>query len=81
MTSDARREALAALAQLSDLAPDVRIGQLVAHLGVLSEDEGGHGLGNIEDSDLLNVIQRHREELSQLAASLPNQTPQETGAA
>jgi hypothetical protein len=81
MTSDARREALAALAQLSDLAPEVRIGQLVAHLGILSEDDGGHGLGDIEDSDLLNVIQRHREELSRLSASLPDQTPQQTGAA
>ena len=81
MTSDARRQTLAALAQLSDLAPDVRIGQLVAHLGTLSEDDGGHGLGNIEDGDLLNVIQRHREELSHLSASLPNQTPQQTGAA
>ena len=68
MTSDARRDALAALAQLSDLAPEVRIGQLVAHLGILSEDEGGHGLGDIEDRDLLKVIQRHREELSQLSA-------------
>jgi hypothetical protein len=47
MASDPRRQALAALAELSDLAPDLRIGQLVAHLGVLSEDEGGHGLGDI----------------------------------
>jgi hypothetical protein len=81
MTPDARREALAALAQLSDLTPEVRIGQLVAHLGILSEDDGGHGLGNIEDCDLLTVIQRHREELSHVSASLHNQTPQQTGAA
>jgi hypothetical protein len=57
------------LARLSDLAPDVRIGQLVAHLGVLSEDEGGRGLGDIEDADLLNVIQRHHEELAHQATS------------
>jgi hypothetical protein len=81
MTSDVRREALAALTQLSDLAPEVRIGQLVAHLGILSEDDGGHGLGNIEDGDLLNVIQRHREELSRLSASSPNLSLQQTGAA
>jgi hypothetical protein len=81
MTSDARQETLAALAQLSDLAPDVRIGQLVAHLGILSEDDGGHGLGNIEDGDLLNVIQRHRDELLHLQASLPGRTLQRTGAA
>jgi hypothetical protein len=80
MTSDPRREALAALALLSDLAPDVRIGQLVAHLGVLSEDEGGHGLGDIEDADLLNVIQCHHEELAHLTATAPNQ-PLQAGAA
>jgi hypothetical protein len=79
MTSDARREALAALARLSELAPDVRVGQLVAHLGVLSEDDGGHGLGDIEDADLLEVIKRHHEELAQLTAIPPSQ-PLETGA-
>jgi hypothetical protein len=71
---------LAALARLSDLAPDVRIGQLVAHLGVLSEDEGGHGLGDIEDADLVTVIQRHYEELAQLTSAAPTQ-PVKTGAA
>jgi hypothetical protein len=69
MTRDARREALAALTELSDMAPDVRIGQLVAHLGILSADEGGHDLGDIEDSNLLKVIDRHRGELSEL---MPN---------
>lgn len=75
MTLDARREALAALVRLSDMATEVRIGQLVAHLGFLSEDEGGHGLGNIDDSDLLKVIDRHREELSQFLANAPNPFP------
>jgi hypothetical protein len=80
MISDARREALVALARLSDLAPDVRIGQLMAHLGVLSEDEGRHGLGDIENAELLAVIQRHHEELAHLTPTAPNQ-PLQTGAA
>jgi hypothetical protein len=71
MTPDARREALAALAELSDLVPEVRIGQLVAHLGFLSEDEGGRGLGDIEDGELLAVIHRHREEVVHLSADGP----------
>jgi hypothetical protein len=71
---------LEALARLSDLAPDIRIGQLVAHLGVLSEDEGGHGLGDIEDGDLLKVIARHRDELARLSTA-PNPSLQQTGAA
>jgi len=66
MTPDVRHETLAALAELSDLVPDVRIGQLIAHLGFLSEDEGGRGLGDIEDADLLAAIRRHREEVARL---------------
>lgn len=80
MTPDPRREALDALARLSDMAPDVRVGQLVAHLGVLSEDEGGCGLGDIEDCDLMKVIGRHRDELARLS-NAPNQSLQQTGAA
>jgi hypothetical protein len=63
MTPDVRREALAALAELSDSVPEVRIGQLVAHLGLLSEDDGGRGLGDIEDGELLALLRRHREEV------------------
>ena len=81
MTPDARREALAALAQLSEMAPDLRIGQLIAHLGDLSEDDGGRGLGDIEDTDLLNVIERHRGELTQLLSNAPNQQSPQTGPA
>lgn len=81
MTTNARRQTLAALAHLSDLAPDIRIGQLVAHLGVLSEDDGGLGLGDIEDSDLLKVIDRHRAELEQLASIALDGALQKTGVA
>ena len=72
MNNDARREALAALIELSDLAPELRIGQLVAHLGEMSEDDGGHGLGDIEDDQLLEVILRHHPELSQAVKQSPN---------
>jgi hypothetical protein len=72
MTPDARREALAALAELSKLVPEVRIGQLVAHLGFLSEDGGGRGLGDIEDEELLAMIRRHREEVAHLSVDGPN---------
>lgn len=81
MNNDTRKEALAALAELSELAPELRIGQLVAHLGEMNEDEGGHGLGDIEDDRLLEVIRRHRQELSQAVKQPPNQSLQQTGAA
>jgi hypothetical protein len=80
MTPDVRREALAALAELSDLVPEVRIGQLVAHLGFLSEDEGRRGLGDIEDDELLAVIRRHRQEVARLSADGPDHHAQRTAA-
>jgi hypothetical protein len=81
MKSDARKEALAALVELSALAPELRIGQLVAHLGEMSEDDGGHGLGDIEDDQLLEVIRRHHQELSQALKQSPNHSPEQTAAA
>jgi len=81
MNSEARREALAALIELSDLAPELRVGQIVAHLGEISEDDGGHGLGDIEDDQLLEVIRRHHQELSRAVRNSPNQPLQQTGAA
>jgi len=81
MNPEARRKALAALIELSDLAPELRIGQLVAHLGEMSEDDGGHGLGDIEDDQLLEVIRRHHQELSRVVKNSPNHSLQQTGAA
>ena len=80
MTPDTRREALAALVELSDLVPELRLGQLVAHLGFLSEDEGGCSLGAIEDGALLAVIRRHRAELADLSKEGPIQPLPQTAA-
>jgi hypothetical protein len=81
MTTDVRKEALAALVQLSDLAPELRIGQLVAHLGEMSEAYGGHGLGDVEDDQLLEVIRRHYQELSRALNRSANQSVEQTPAA
>lgn len=64
MTLDRQREALAVLAELCSLAPDVRLGQLFAHLGFLGEAHLGQGLGDIEDDELIAVMYRHRAELA-----------------
>ena len=62
MSADARQEALAMLAELAALAPEVRLGQLMAHLGFLGEDQVERTLWDIEDDDLLAVLHRHRSE-------------------
>src|SRR5207248_4519984 len=61
--SDMQRETLAVLAQVWDLSPDVRLGQLLAHLGFLGEAHMGKGLGYIEDDELVAVLYLHRAEL------------------
>jgi hypothetical protein len=63
MTTDAQREALAVLAEVWALSPEVRLGQLLAHLGFLGEVHLGRGLGYIEDDELMAVLYRHRTEL------------------
>jgi hypothetical protein len=59
MTSDLQKEALAVLAEVWSLSPDIRLGQLLAHLGFLGEAHLGRGLGYIEDDELLAVLYRH----------------------
>jgi hypothetical protein len=63
MTSGTREELITLLAKLWELSPDVRLGQLVSHLGFLGEAYCGHGLAEIDDDDLRAIMQRHRDEL------------------
>ena len=63
MIPPTQREALAVLAELCELSPDVRLGQLWAHLGFLGEDQTGRSLWNIDDEQLLAVLYHHRGEL------------------
>jgi hypothetical protein len=64
MIPSTQREALAVLAEVVDLSPDIRLGQLFAHLGFLGEDQTGRSLGNIDDEQLLAVLCHHRGELA-----------------
>jgi hypothetical protein len=58
-----QREALSLLAEVCAISPDVRFGQLLAHLGFLAEDQTGNSIWDIEDNLLLEVLQRHLAEL------------------
>ncbi len=70
MISDLQTEALAVLAEIWELSPDVRLGQLWAHLGFLGEVHLGRSLGYIDDDELLSVLYKHRDELrARLAAA------------
>lgn len=63
MSPDTQRQLLATLAETLALAPDIRFGQLIAHLGFLGEDHLDRGLSDLEDDELLAVLYRHRTEL------------------
>lgn len=78
MTPDTQREALAVLAEVWALSPDVRLGQLMAHLGFLGEAHLGRPLGYIDDDELLSVLYRHRAELEARLQDVPSQLPQTT---
>jgi hypothetical protein len=77
--SDMQREALAVLAEVWALSPDVRLGQLMAHLGFLGKVHVGKGLGYIEDDELIAVLYRHRAELKARVEGTPSQALQPSG--
>lgn len=79
--SDMQREAIAALAEVWELSPDVRLGQLMAHLGFLGEVHVGKGLGYIEDDELLAILYRHRAELKARLQGTPNPSLPPSGSA
>ncbi|MEX2092115.1 MAG: hypothetical protein WD971_05530 [Pirellulales bacterium] len=74
MTSDVRRKALTLLAEVWALSPDVRLGQLMAHLGFLGEAHVGHGLGDVDDDELMAILERHKAELEARLQGAPNPT-------
>jgi len=61
--NESQRQAISLLSELWSLSPDVRLGQLMAHLGFLGEAHINRGLGYIEDDELIAVMYRHKAEL------------------
>ena len=78
--TDMQSEALAVLTEVWELSPDVRLGQLMAHLGFLGDAHLGKGLGYIEDDELIAVLYRHRAELKTRLEGRPNEALQPAGA-
>ena len=58
-----QHELIEKLAELQQLSPDVRFGQLLANLGLLVEDQTDQSLWDVEDATLLEVIETHRTDL------------------
>jgi hypothetical protein len=76
-----QREALSVLGEVWALSPDVRLGQLFAHLGFLGEIHLGRSLGYIDDDELMSILYRHRAELLARLEGTPNPPLQPAGPA
>ena len=79
MTKNARQEALSVLSEFAELAPEIRLGQLMAHIGFLGEDQVERSLWDVEDDELLAVHLRHRSELLARGQDAPNQSLAQRG--
>lgn len=63
-----RAEALAALAEIADIAPQMRAGQIMAAVGEICADLHGRGLWDAEDGELLEAIWKFRRDLESAAS-------------
>ncbi|MBL8829499.1 MAG: hypothetical protein JNM18_21150 [Planctomycetaceae bacterium] len=61
--NETQQEALKVLGEILALAPDLRRGQLMAHIGFLGESHIDRGLGYMDDDELIAVMFRHKGEL------------------
>jgi hypothetical protein len=64
MIEPTRQEILDGLAHLSELATDMRFGQLIASLAVLAAGPFDQSLWDLEDEQLLGAIRQMEEDLS-----------------
>jgi molybdopterin converting factor small subunit len=57
---DARVELFAALRELSEVVPEMRVGQLMAAVGELCADLHGRGLWDATDTEFLEAVWKFR---------------------
>jgi hypothetical protein len=62
MINPVRQEVLQVIAELSDLVPEVRLGQLIANLSYLARGLANESIWDMEDEELLAAARKHLEE-------------------
>ena len=65
MMTDDRRDILAELHALSELAPDMRFGQLIVNLSHLALGATDSATWDVEDDDMLTAIRRLTRQLAE----------------
>jgi hypothetical protein len=70
MMNPTRQEVLKALTELSELAPDVRFGQLIANLSYLARGLSTESIWEMEDDELLAATRKHMEQWREMTKSV-----------
>jgi hypothetical protein len=52
------------LAEVRAQCPELRLGQFLATVGLLAEDESGHSLWEVEDADFAAALERFAKDMS-----------------
>ena len=64
MSANLTQDLLTRLTELRTLCPDMRFGQMLATLDILSEDTVGFNFWEIEDDQLVEVLERFHHDLT-----------------
>jgi len=62
MMNPVRQEVLHVLAELSEVCPEVRLGQLMANLSYLARGLSNEAIWDMEDEELLEAARKHLEQ-------------------
>jgi hypothetical protein len=62
MVDPVRRDVLQVLAELSEVVPEVRLGQLMANLSYLARGLTNEAIWEMEDEELLAAAREHLEQ-------------------
>jgi hypothetical protein len=62
MIDPVRQEVLHVLSELSELCPEVRLGQLVVNLSYMANGLSNEAIWDMTDQDLLRVAREHLEQ-------------------
>ena len=62
MSRPVRQQVLRVLAELSEVCPEVRLGQLIANLSYLARGLSNESIWDMEDEELLEAARKHLDE-------------------
>lgn len=79
MIEPIRQEILTRLARLSELAPEMRFGQLIANLAFMAAGPWDQTLWDLEDERLATAIRQFETDLSQRGKEYQEPFPSEKG--